>query len=269
MKRVNLLFMLCLLLCATTGRSQTFTSLITDAAGDNNNGVADIKALSYRFNTAGDSIYFKIETHDDMLPSDDLGFMFGIDTNLVGSSGQTWNGANTSMRYDHALFLEQNGVMAPGIIYAQLGHVGTAPSVDVSVQMPNSKTLIVGLKLNQLDNNGKFNFLFGSGFFDLQSSGIVYDDAPETTYLEIRKNAAGIAEIAAGNKLALHPNPAADRISWTAGTLPKGTQGRISDMTGKLVASFDMGDGYADIRHLLPGMYMLQAGDATATFVKQ
>lgn len=155
-----------------------YTLLNTDPVDASMSGVADVKTLSYKMDIVADSIWFKVETHNSMITNCDFGIMFGIDTNQNPADGQAWGGMNTSMRYDQALFVQQNGIF-PGY-FGYLGIPGTPTMVPVSVTRPDSYTFIIRVKLTLLDPNHKFNMITGTGFFNIHSNGVVYDDVPNS-----------------------------------------------------------------------------------------
>ncbi len=268
MKRLNLLAVIILLLLTQTSHAQTYTLLTTDAAGDETQNVQDISKISYRINTAKDSIWFKIETHSQMLASSHIGFMFGLDTNLVGTTGQAWSGTNTSMKYDHALFVYQNGLMEPGVVHADIGTLASPMPCSVSIQRPDNKTMIVGMKMAVLDPNGDFNMIVGSGFSDVQSTGTTFDDAPETTVLQIRKPTTSVPTVTKRDAFTVYPNPATHTIRWEY----KGnttTDALLTDITGKVLANVPAATQQLDIRAYQPGVYLLKIGDATTRIVKE
>src|ERR1044071_1939706 len=118
--RKSLLHAVLLILMSGTMYGQSFTLLTTDPSGDqkpgSGSGAADVKSISYSLDIANDSLWIKLETHNPVTTANDFGLMLGIDTNEVTTDGTTWPGANSSMKYDHALFVWMN-MIQPGSYY--------------------------------------------------------------------------------------------------------------------------------------------------------
>jgi hypothetical protein len=275
MKATKTIFMLsAALLLGGICQAQTYTSLADDASGDVSGGatVADLKKVSYRVDHTKDSIWFKLEFHNEKPASADFGFLLGLDTNLVITDGVSWTGSNTSMKYDHAVFIAQNGMMEPGVVRVEKGTVASHNTLAAMTARPDNKTVIVGFKLSAIDNNGNFNMLVGSGSFDISSTGTVFDDAPQSSYVQIRKNTTGI-EYHGGAVLAIsaYPNPATNTVSWNyaADTRFVSQEGQLLDITGKVLASFPVKAKKLDISNLSPGMYFLKFDHTSIPVVKQ
>lgn len=183
MKRLFLLSSL-LLALGYHSNAQTYTTLATDISGDPiATPMPDLKSFSYSMNTTTDKIWFKVELHNSYPSTADFGMMIALDTNKVITDGTTWSGPHKGMKYDHALFIYQNGMFPT--YYGDLGQPGSAINIPVTVTRPDNFTFIIETKLSTLDKNANFNLLIGTGSFDIAATGNVYDDAPHTGYLSI------------------------------------------------------------------------------------
>lgn len=128
--------------------------------------------------------------------------------------------------------------------------------------------MIVGMKMSVLDPNGDFNMIVGSGFSDVQSTGTTFDDAPESTVLQIRKPTTGISSVTNKDAYTVYPNPAKHIIRWEY----KGhttTNALLTDITGKVLASVPAATQQLDIKAYQPGMYILKIGDVSTRIVKE
>lgn len=261
---------------AIASHAQTYTVLTTDVSGDNYAGGVDIPdaaKLSYRYNAAGDSIFFKMEFYTDILPGDDLGLMLGLDTDQVVTNHYIWNGSNTSMKYDYGIMMFQNGMMDPGHIYIEVGDPSShVPLTAATITQPDPKTVILGMKASTVDPDGKFNIVAGVGFFDIASTGLVNDEMPQTTYATVSKTGTSISDPVSGSRtLSVFPNPAGNQVSWdlTQTNSLADKRGFIYDIGGKIVHTFMATDGVADISALPAGIYAIRLGDLITMISKQ
>ncbi len=234
-------------------RSQIFTLLGNDVPGDAlQAGVADLKALSYAIDIQQDSLWFKVETYTAIAEGGDVGFMFGFDTNMVTNDGLLWNGTNGFMNYDIALLVFQDFV-SPGYYGNTYSSSGSA-MIPVIVNRPDSFTFYIRVQLSALDNNGKFNLISGSGFFDIASSRTVYDDLPENTFFTINGSTTYIDLPKSDEVIHL----AADEILYfkNNGELKSI---RIYNSYGEIIKNFSTNNSYVSLQDLPAGIYFAHA----------
>ncbi len=273
-KRKLLTILGAFILSGMTAAAQSYTTLADDVMGDNDGGgnyVPDLKKISYRLNTAKDSIWIKLETFNDMAASDNFGFMIGIDNDLVGTNGTAWLGDNHSMKYDKAIFLSQNGMMEPGVIHGYMGTApGAPPDLIGSVTKPDNKTIIITTKLATIDSDGDMNLLAGSGFFDLFGNGNTWDEAPNsTTFMKIRKTTTAVHNLPERVSFTLYPNPARNELHWDLSDQVAQPDGFISDPSGKTLLQFSLKSKKLDISKLPAGLYFMRAGETAKAFIKE
>jgi hypothetical protein len=261
------------LLCATLiistvqGFGQTFTLLANDPSGDVSlSFIADVQSLSYSIDNAQDSIWFKVQTYTAVGTNDDVGMMFGLDTNMIITDGLAWNGNNNSMKYDLGFLVFQNS-MSPnyyGYLYSSSG----SSQVAITVQRPDNFTFIINTRLSLLDQDGSFNLLFGSGAFDILSTRDVYDDVPNSGYLTISP-ALGANDIKEKkNSLEVYPNPAAGEIKiQIPGSF---VQIDFYDATGRKMDSHHVNSASQltiDVSDWETGIYFIAARDEKNNYV--
>lgn len=269
----------CLLIAVTAtafampllSQAQNYTLLNNDPNGDNPTLGLDLKSISWRYNLAQDSVWFKVESYTAITPTSDVGLMFGIDTNQVGTNGHTWMGTtNSSMKYDQALFVYQNGWFSG--YYGELGDPGSANPVPVNVQLLNSNTLIINLKLSVLDPNKKFNMVLGSGGFSVSGTGQVYDDVPNTTFMTLQaNNPSSVWETPVLEAMKIFPNPARTQVHWdhAPGRVHASDVVQLQDMSGRVIRSVAASEGRMPVEDLPAGIYRLRCNNAGATFSKE
>lgn len=231
MKRT--LIILSALLCLHVSvAAQTFSQIISDPMGDNLNGVADIKTVSYAMDLAKDSIWFKVETYNPKTDSNDFGLEIGLDTDMNINNGTIWDGSNKAMKYDHALFITQNS-MFPGLRTAEIGTSGSTTSFKANITRPDKYTWVINAQLSKLDKDHKFNIIVGGAFFDCPyTPGSVYDDAPNTGYKTITAPAA-VPSVTPAPIVSIYPNPVKDHLIISSDAVIKG-QITVYDLTGRV-----------------------------------
>ncbi len=228
-----------ILFCGLFSYSQTYTQLLTDPQGDNINFVPDLGTISYAMDMAHDSIWFKIQTYNAITDSNDLGLEIGIDTDLNINNGFLWDGSNHSMKCDEILFVTQD-LVQPGFRYCALGQAGSPASFNAHVSHPDNYTWIINAQLSLLDNDGRFNVIFGGAFFDCSSTpSSVYDNAPDAGYKTIGV-ANGVLSFNEGPGISIYPNPVTDLLLIDT-KVPM--EAKIVNCTGVVVSSISAVQG--------------------------
>jgi hypothetical protein len=236
---------------------QTFITIGTDKSGDVLQPFAnDMKSLSYAIDKAHDSLWFRIGTYD--IIQGDLGFAIGLDTDNNITNGHAWGGANHSMKYDLVVFIERD-IVLPTMIF---GGVETGPSHPTTAHFAPSvvdpHTVEVNLKLSEITSRGLLHIVAGSGAFDIESNGDVYDDLPDKTYITLDLQADVAASAGPPNStIAVYPNPCADRITIDR---PDASLLRVTDAVGREVnvPSTQTSQGLElSTRRLPDGIYLL------------
>ena len=173
--------LLCFIFCLTLSASaQTFYPLTSDPQGDPTvNFGLDAKALSFAFDESQDSLWFKLETYDTIKVDKDWGFAIVIDTNEIPSDGLAWSGSsNTSMGYERKIMFLNNKFFPPTFT-SLTDHNLNSITTSISFQIPDPFTLILNVKLSDIDDDIGMNIVAGTGSFD----EMIYDDLPDATFV--------------------------------------------------------------------------------------
>jgi len=244
---VKLVF-LSLWLFGTITNAQTFTSLSTDTHGDPTVPVNDIKELSYAIDPLTDDLWLKVEFFDTIKA--DFGFTFGLDTNLITTDGNNWQGSNSSMKYDEIIFLNRNGFFQPNI---------TSSSLAVkSIDEVDSVTLVVNFQLSLLDSDGNFNLIAGSGGFDIAPGNeVTFDDVPNNSFATV-SSTVSIRENLSENFI-IYPNPTSHYLNIKAKPSSKKRDGNYSVLTidGRRVLKISAKEDRIDVSEFKKGEYLL------------
>ena len=250
----KLKFTICMLFVTCSGFCQTFYLLGTDAQGDNQQSfIADIKYLSYNIDIISDSLWFQIETFNAIDPLGDVGFMIGFDTNLVITDGLTWNGGNTSMNYDQSLLVFQDYV-SPGY-YGVTWNSSGSPMIPTTVSRPDSFTFIIRVPLSQIDNDGHFNLIAGSGGFDIASTRQVLDDSPENSFYSVSGVTGIYSQPPSNLDFITFPNPV--RQNLVINNSEKITRITLFNSNGELICEEPVA-GIINVGDLSTGYYFLK-----------
>lgn len=221
----------------------------------------DLKQVSYLI--SNDSIYFKIETFNQIGTSSSFGLVIAIDTNLNLSDGKKWTGSNAGMKYDHALFIMSDPAN-PGKYNTEIGDTGSHHTVDVKITRPDNTTFIVGIKMSVIDQNNSFNLLVGSSTWNaVNSVPIIFDEIPDAGFGHLSIQPTAIKNINANFSLSLYPNPANKYLSISG--LEPNTHLQITAIDEKIV--FDQYTQHQQVNiqigDLPSGMYILTAQSAS------
>ena len=266
MKKSAILFAALIFFNGEFCSAQSFTLLANDNQGDNTQTFAkDIKSLSYAMDMAQDSIWIKIEFYEDI--SGDFGCAIGIDTNLMVTDGTSWNGSNTSMKYDYVIYLERNGLFEQ--------YISSFSTLVKNVAEPDPVTLIVNLQLSEMDDDGTFNLIAGTGSFVISTACATYDDIPDNGYVTI-PTVMSITE--PGNQIewSVFPNPNTGEFTFEMQVK------EAQEMTLKIVNILGqevfiekqqlLSGNYRkqiDIQKYPRGLYLLQASTARGSLTKR
>ena len=224
---------LCLLLalCFTNSLlAQSYTILGEDPAGDPTiNGIVDLRSVAYAVDEAADSLWFKLEFHDN-LPGD-IGVVLGVDTDLVPDNGLNWNSSNNMDLLPEVVFTINRNFIDPTSLYGfsnnDLNHT--------SIVGANDSSIIVNMQLSNLDADGKFNFVLGSSTFDCDvNNRTIYDDLPATGYFSIDLTTS-IAEVVAPAAMKIFPNPVKDHFYLDQSSFQAGQLTRVFNANGQMV----------------------------------
>lgn len=248
MKKVIKLFCLSSLLFCLTSNAQVFTLLSGDTQGDNTQLLNDIKTISYALDFASDDIWLKVEFFDTI--KSDFGFAFGLDTNLITTDGSSWQGSNSSMKYDRIIFLNRNGFFQQNI-------TSSSPAVK-SIDEVDSVTLVVNFQLSLLDSDGNFNLIAGSGGFDIASGNeVTFDDVPNNSFttvpltVSIRENLS--------EEFTIYPNPTSDYLNVKLKPNSEKREGHynVLSIDGKRMLRVSAKQDRLDVSKLKKGEYLL------------
>lgn len=241
MKKLSL-FLSSLLFITLASSAQTFNIIAKDSLGDVITGGPDVKSLAYSIDSTRDSLWFKLETYNQISINSSFGFIIGLDTDNVTTNGHAWLGTNTSMKYDRAFIIMMNSIM-PGFYYAEAGVPGFTTSIPVHVQRPDNNTFIINTKLSLLDPDGKFNLLASTSDFDAAFvvNPYIYDEIPDNGhgYLSVPSFPSAIQKTNENFKdIIVYPNPCVGHIHVEGHTLTQGSVNiELLSIDGKIVHS--------------------------------
>ncbi len=247
--------------------AQTFISIGSDGQGD---GLySDAKELFYYYNSAEDTLYVKIETHNQRSNGGDFGYALAIDTNLDPTDGQLphQNGLqnqtpNTSMNFDIMLFAYQNGFF-PGIFKDAIeGSGGNPVSIDFAVDTSDLSSFIFGIPVADIGGDVEVNLVAFTGSFDIgPGQGGPSDAMPDATFSSVRKSGIGISEKFI-SPLDIYPNPAKSSFRI------KGLTGQklvLVNLQGIKVLEWEQTDGKAvDCSKLPSGLYLVHTEEGSS-----
>lgn len=256
----HLLF-LSLALAVASAQGQDFTLLGSDPSGDQTQTFGlDAKALSLAYDEAADSLWLQLETHDSIIITEDWGFAIGFDTNEVTTDGMAWNGSsNTSMNYDRKLTFLNNKFFPPTVTSLEDAQ-GNSITQVVDFTIVNPFTLIIRLKLSDVDDDINMNILAGTGSFD----GQLYDDLPDASYFSTR-SILSVPDADSEIDLTVYPNPFLEQLTIAGSDAARGYS--LYSVSGQLIGSWQaMGNSQAltvDLSNEVAGFYYLQVESKT------
>ena len=241
-----------------TAHSQTYISIATDTQGDDH--YADAKELAYRLNSAKDTLFIKIEHYNAR--GNDFGYAIALDTNtnpndgFLMSQGNLKNQTpNTSMKYDIALYVYQNGFF-PGVYTEAYGSDGMATTLPFDYDTTDQNSIVFALPLNSIGGNLNMNILAFTGSFDINPSGAGPGDVmPDNSFTELRTNTIGVEELAIA-EFFIYPNPASSYIHLK--NIGNMEVVQLRDMSGKILKEVNpQTDQGFDVRNISSGLYTL------------
>ena len=231
--------------------SQNWIVLGNDPSGDLiSDDYTDLTEISFRVDDDLDSLWILLiadTTHFLFKPG--FGVVMGLDTNLVADDGITnWGGANQSMQPDlQHTFVTNNAF--PNLPPSGPGTKWISASKD---------SLILGFEKFELDDNGQFNVIFGTGIWDLTPGGMVYDEAPDTSFYLVNAVVSSDQNVLKDQAYVIFPNPAKQYLNISGANDLKSI--RIFDINGVMVFEAGKMDvkNEIDISNLTSGNYLIE-----------
>lgn len=265
-------FLILMLFVSSISIAQDFTLLGVDAEGDPTvSGISDLRAISYAIDESADSLWFKIDLHTS-LPGD-LGIVFGIDTDLVPENGLNWNSSGNMDLLPEVVFTVNRNFIQPDLLYGfsnnNLNHTSTFGE--------NDSTIIVNMKLSNLDADGKFNLILGASTFDSDvNNRTIYDDLPDTGFFLVDNTTTSVLEIPESSSYRIYPNPARDHLYLESIDKQSIAMVQIYSSNGQLIEEVSNNEEpiqKIDCEDLKGGIYFLSIWDnngfnSTARFLK-
>lgn len=242
------------LLCLTYG--QTFHVLSEDPAGDHNNLTNDVERISVAIDPQSDSLWLRLDFHQTL--SGDVGFVFGIDTDLDPATGShAWDGVQTGLMCEEIIIINRNS-FDPTFFYGS-ATIGSAAHDAIAL---GDTSILVRLKLSLVDSDGIFNMICGSGNFDAAlTNRKVRDEVPTMGWLMISPNVsveAGMESIG----FQVFPQPASSLLYVNIDRMGAASQPAIltiTDLQGKVLLRKAMEPSMAlDVSSLPSGTYTAQ-----------
>lgn len=249
--------------------SQNFTLLATDTMGDPTQGFSlDAKSISYAYDVQQDSLWFKIETWDSI--TGDWGIYIGIDNDLNTTNGATWPGqSNSSIKIEREItFL--NNQWFPPTFTSLVDDSGNTITTSIDFYKPDSFTLVMSLKLSDIDSDTNMNVIAGTGSFD----DFIYDDIPDNGFMTI-PSVVTARPNAVSQQMKVYPTATAE--SWHLEFPDALNEGEwnLSLLTadGKLVKSEVLSNGIQEMDFpadgIAAGTYFLTVSDGDRAFSAQ
>lgn len=240
-----LTFMLSAGLCS---QAQNFQLLGNDPQGDLVQPVKDLKALHYAIDFASDSLWLKIETHNSL--NGDVGMAVAFDTDLDTSNGNAWGGYNQSMKYEKIIFLSRNAMFQPEIVGSE---------TFIKVKHVSEYEIIVNLPLSEIDNDGKFNIIAGTGGFDLAytTQHPVFEEIPNSGFFSIDITTS-LQPISEDSKFNVYPSVFRQWSDLKIQNLNEGNyQLRIFGINGQLLLDEKLGNAI-NLQNNHSGIYIIE-----------
>ncbi|MBD78750.1 MAG: hypothetical protein CL840_07510 [Crocinitomicaceae bacterium] len=256
-----------LLSISILGYAQKYKELGNDPKGDNiGSAGVDIKSVSMAIDQTADSIWILVDAHDSI--AGDWGLALIFDTNQVNTDGKSWglvNKANNNdLKYDLKLDLLNNKYFPPthAVLYDTSGK---KTNQNIVLLRPDSFSVVIRIRLSDLDQDAKFDVVAGSGSFD----GYLYDNLPNAGKLTYDANSTtGIAH-QIDKALIVYPNPCKDAIYFNNGSNLTRIQLINLNGTTLLDTEFDTEDPVLNVSYLPSGIYVLQSTDIKNQITKQ
>ncbi|MGB0404337.1 MAG: T9SS type A sorting domain-containing protein [Salibacteraceae bacterium] len=225
--------------------AQDFKLVGNDAAGDSHgNNRMDITSMYIATDVTQDYIWIKLGSNDSI--KGDWGFSVLFDTNSVPTDGKPWdvtnNGGNYDLKYDLKLDVLNNNFFPP--TYAVLTDTnGLDYSTNIQLTYPNDHTIIIRMKLSELDANGEFNFIAAGGQFD----GIMNDNLPNSGYGSFSMKTTSVTEksTSSEDKLIAFPNPFNNEVKISG--IHTEFDYSIIDITGNIISNSINNSGQATV----------------------
>jgi hypothetical protein len=266
----NILILTALLTFAASGYSQSFKLVGSlDPEGDDFHNLGkDIKSIEIASNIPKDSIWIRIRCYDSLTGDHGLSILF--DTNQIAGDGKKWNytnnGGNTSLKYEKKLDLLNNKYFPPAhvILYDTTGQNFTQ---NIGLQRPDSFTVVLSLKLSDIDSDGKFNLVAGSGQFD----GTMNDNLPNSGFFDYDAHAPSTTiepQLKSSAETLYYPNPTSGKLVYHSQV--KGKL-RIVNWLGEEVYHHSLQEGInlLDMSHLPQGNYFLMEENSNTHYVNK
>lgn len=149
-----------------------WTALAEDAKADaRNTNLADGKALSYHYDAATDTLWFRLDLHT--LPSTEaLGLNLVVDMDMDQATGANWWGSNRAFTFDRlvTIWVQGNASGYRGTVglgstsgvsrraFTDLATNNLALSIDTE-----NPAFIVGVKRSELDDDGTMRLIAAVG----------------------------------------------------------------------------------------------------------
>ncbi len=230
--------------------SQNWIILGNDPSGDPiSDDYTDLTEISYMVDDDLDSLWILLiadTTHFLFKPG--FGIVMGLDTNMVVSDGTTnWGGANQSMKPDvQHTFVTNNAF--PTLPPTGPGSKWISASKD---------SLILGFGKYELDANGHFNVIFGTGIWDLAPGGMVYDEAPDMDVYQINVVISADYSTIEEQGYIVFPNPANQYLNISGSDVFNIKVIKVVDASGKLMSK-QFEQNFVDVSALAAGVYFLE-----------
>lgn len=244
--------------------AQDYKLVGNDPAGDSHgNNRMDITSMYIATDVAQDFIWIKLGSNDSI--KGDWGFSVLFDTNSVPTDGKPWNVTNNGGNYDLKLDVLNNNFFPP--TYAVLTDTnGMNYSTNITLTHPNEHTIVIRMKLSELDPNGEFNFIAAGGQFD----GIMNDNLPNTGYgsYSMKTTSVNGELIDSEDGLIAFPNPFTDVVKISG--IQTGYDYSVIDITGNVVLSSENNSGVAEmnLNSVPSGFYFIRLSTSTKQYHK-
>lgn len=178
---IRIILLLVFLCSIASALAQNFVLVASDTSGDKTQpNSPDAKAFYFAINTTADSVWFKMEFYGNVV-TDDWSLQIGLDTNNNINDGASWQGANSSMKFDLIVAVFYNPAFPPPFNGYIEDYAGNYLTSNLSLSFADSNSVVVGIKLSDINSNGKYNVVAGTGII----LGAINDEIPDNNFINL------------------------------------------------------------------------------------